>query len=82
MYCLLYNFYSIEDELLRKRSMPELVDEDLKSSHRNSLTARRSFFKRRRHQRNSSKDSRDFIHSDISINGDSVGIHEGTHSLA
>jgi hypothetical protein len=66
---------------MRKHSLPELVDEDMKGSHRTSLNTRRtSFFKRRRHQRNSSKDSRDFIHSNISINGDSVGIHEGSYT--
>lgn len=69
----------LEDELVLRRSHSEswsLGDsEELKASRRVSGSARRSFFRRRRHQRNSSKDSRDLgSFSDASLNSESVPI--------
>jgi len=52
--------------------------EELKGSRRGSGSARRSFFRRRRHQRNNSKDSRDLgSFSDASLNSESVPILDG-----
>lgn len=69
----------LEDEIVLRRSHSEswsLGDsEELKGSRRGSGSARRSFFRRRRHQRNNSKDSRDLgSFSDASLNSESVPI--------
>ncbi|ELT92713.1 hypothetical protein CAPTEDRAFT_171065, partial [Capitella teleta] len=63
----------LEDELFLKRSLSEHGDEDLKSSRRSSGSARRSFFRKRKHHRSNSRDSRDLASfSDASINSDCV----------
>ncbi|KAK7112713.1 hypothetical protein V1264_012124 [Littorina saxatilis] len=69
----------LEDETVLRRSQSEswsLGDsEELKGSRRGSGSARRSFFRRKRHQRNNSKDSRDLgSFSDASLNSESVPI--------
>ena len=68
-----------------KRSHSEswsLGDSDeLKGSRRGSGSARRSFFRRRRHQRNNSKDSREGSFSDASVNSESVPILDGECSF-
>jgi len=62
----------LEEEFVSKRSLSE-ADDELKGSRRGSASARRSFFRRKKHQRNNSKDSREFnSFSDASINSDSV----------
>ena len=70
----------LEEELVLKRSLSE-ADDELKGSRRGSASARRSFFRRKnKHQRNNSKDSREFnSFSDASINSDSVPYLAGTN---
>jgi hypothetical protein len=73
----------LEDEMVLRRSQSESWSlgeaEELKGSRRGSGSARRSFFRRRRHQRNNSKDSRDLggSFSDASLNSESVPILDG-----
>ncbi|XP_041362513.1 disks large homolog 5-like [Gigantopelta aegis] len=70
------NKIGLDDEVLR-RSLSESMslhdsDEIKPSSRRGSGSTRRSFFRRKRHQRNNSKDSHDLgSFSDASINSDS-----------
>ncbi|KAK0049149.1 disks large 5-like isoform X1 [Biomphalaria pfeifferi] len=69
----------LEDEMVLRRSHSESwslhESDELKGSRRNSMSARRSFFRRKRHLRNNSKDSHDFVSfSDASLNSDSVPI--------
>ena len=53
--------YRLEEEFAAQRSSADLPDSDeLKNSRRGSGSARRSFFRRKKHQRNNSKDSREF----------------------
>lgn len=66
--------YKMEEELLMKCSLGDL---DGDGSRRGSTTARRSFFRRKRHQRSNSHDSKELASfSDMSINSCSdSGIH-------
>lgn len=63
-----------------KRSSSEslsLQDDELKYSRRGSGTVRRSFFKRKKHQRTNSRDSRDLSSfSEISLTADSLCMSE------
>ncbi|KAL3877008.1 hypothetical protein ACJMK2_034768 [Sinanodonta woodiana] len=68
----------MEDELLR-RSFSENLNlhdsDDVKVTRRGSGSARRSFFKKKKHQRNNSKDSRELSSfSDASLNSDSTPV--------
>ena len=72
----------MEEILLSRYNLSEIMpaDDDLKTSRRTSGSAgvRRSFFRRKRHQRNSSKDSREFnSYSDVSLNSDSLSFLYG-----
>ena len=69
----------LEDTLAQKRSLSDtLHDDELKGSRRGSASARRSFFRRKKHTRNNSKDSRELnSFSDASINSDSVPYLDG-----
>ena len=66
-----------------RRSLSENLSlhdsEELKApTRRGSGSARRSFFRRRRHQRNNSKDSRELgSFSDASLNSDSLPVLDG-----
>ena len=64
-----------------KRSSSEslnMQEDELKYSRRGSGTVRRSFFKRKKHQRTNSRDSRDLSSfSEISLNADSLSMSEG-----
>ncbi|XP_071107685.1 LOW QUALITY PROTEIN: disks large homolog 5-like [Haliotis cracherodii] len=67
----------LEDDMVLRRSLSESVSlhesDDLKGSRRGSGTYRRSFFRKKRHQRNNSKESRELSSfSDASLNSDSV----------
>ncbi|KAH9494414.1 Disks large 5 [Bulinus truncatus] len=69
----------LEDEMVLRRSHSESwslhESDEVKGSRRNSISARRSFFRRKRHLRNNSKDSHDFVSfSDASLNSDSVPV--------
>ena len=73
---LLYLFYPsrLEEDLAARYSNSDLgMEDELKGSRRGSGLARRSFFRRKKHQRNNSKDSRDLSSiSDASLTSDSV----------
>ncbi|UYV61317.1 DLG5 [Cordylochernes scorpioides] len=57
--------FKIEEELMMSRSLGDLDSED---SRRSSTSARRSFFRRKKHQRCNSKDSKELASfSDVSI---------------
>ena len=72
-------FRRLEDELAQRRSLSDAMhDDELKGSRRGSASARRSFFRRKKHQRNNSKDSRELSSfSDQSINSDSTPFLDG-----
>ena len=74
--------YRLEDELAHRRSLSDVMhDDELKGSRRGSASARRSFFRRKKHQRNNSKDSRELSSfSDQSINSDSTPFLDGKFS--
>ncbi|XP_074647785.1 disks large homolog 5-like isoform X2 [Tubulanus polymorphus] len=64
----------LEDEFTLRRSASEVAMEDggeFNKSRRGSGSTRRSFFRRKRHQRNNSKDSRELTSfSDVSMSAD------------
>lgn len=64
--------YKIEEELLQRSSLADLDHE----SRRSSTSARRSFFRRRKHTRSSSRDSKEIASfSDASLQtGSSEGL--------
>ncbi len=71
-------FVRLDDEMAQRRSMSDIHDDELKGSRRGSASARRSFFRKKKHQRNNSKDSRELTSfSDASINSDSVSFLDG-----
>lgn len=66
--------YKIEEELLQRSSLADL-DHD---SRRSSTSARRSFFRRRKHTRSSSQDSKEIASfSDASLQMNNMGSSEG-----
>ena len=69
----------LEEDLAARYSNSDIgMEDELKGSRRGSGLTRRSFFKRKKHQRNNSKDSRDLSSiSDASINSDSVPFLDG-----
>ena len=68
----------LEEEITQRRSISDLHEDELKGSRRGSGSARRSFFRRKKHQRSSSKESRELTsYSDVSINSDSVPYLDG-----
>lgn len=52
-------FFRVEEELLLRRSLGDLETDTVR---RGSTSARRSFFRRKKHQRSSSRDSKDISH--------------------
>ena len=70
-----------------RRSLSENLSlhdsEEMKGpTRRGSGSARRSFFRRKRHQRNNSKDSRELgSFSDASLNSDSLPVLDGNVNL-
>jgi len=75
-------FFRLEDEISLRRSQSEVGEDELsKSSRRGSASARRSFFRKKKHQRSNSRDSRELnSFSDASINSDSVPFLDGRFS--
>lgn len=79
---MFFSAFRLEDEMVLRRSLSEslsLYEDDFRpSSRRGSNSVRRSIFRKRRHQRNNSKDSREFgSFSDASLNSDSVPVLDG-----
>ncbi|XP_059475211.1 disks large homolog 5 [Neocloeon triangulifer] len=66
--------YKVEEELLLRRSLGDLESGD---ARRGSTTARRSFFRRKKHQRSSSRDSKELA----SFSNSSVGWYSDSGTL-
>jgi discs large protein 5 len=71
---LIENSIRVEEELLLRRSLGDL---DTNDARRGSTTARRSFFRRKKHQRSSSRDSKELA----SFSNSSVGWYSDSGTL-
>jgi discs large protein 5 len=71
---LIENSTRVEEELLLRRSLGDL---DTNDARRGSTTARRSFFRRKKHQRSSSRDSKELA----SFSNSSVGWYSDSGTL-
>lgn len=59
LYIHVCNVVRVEEELLLRRSLGDLETD---TTRRGSTSARRSFFRRKKHQRSSSRDSKELSH--------------------